>query len=234
MAKSTCSVVISGCSRGIGLELATQYAQSGWQVIATARNLGRCSELNELTGKHSNVQAYQLDVSCDDSIGAFIGELAERPVDLLINNAGIYGTGGSELGRLNREAWRDVLEVNTLSPLMLTQALLPNLEAGKLKTVGMMSSKVGSIAENSSGGSYYYRSSKTALNQVVKSLSIDLAPQGINVVALHPGWVLTEMGGPNALIETQQSVQGIRRVLAQINAENTGIFFSYDRQHIPW
>jgi len=228
------SVVITGCSRGVGLELASQYAEAGWRVFATARDLDASAELRQLAGNHTQIFLHTLDVRCDDSIAKFIGELGAQPVDLLINNAGVYGAGGSDLGRLTRVAWRDVLEVNTLSPLMLTQALLPNLEAGRLKTVGMMSSKVGSIADNSSGGSYYYRSSKTALNQVVKSLSIDLASQGIKMVALHPGWVLTEMGGPNALISVEQSAAGLREVLAGINAQNSGCFYSYDGVVIPW
>lgn len=234
VAHYTQSVVITGCSRGVGLELAAQYAEAGWRVIATARNVDSSPELKDLADKYQQLSLHQLDVSSDGSINALVTELAGQPVDLLINSAGVYGAGGSDLGNLSREVWREVLEVNTLSPLMLTQALLPNIEAGKLKTVGMMSSKVGSITDNSSGGSYYYRSSKTALNQVVKSLSIDLARQSIKVLALHPGWVLTEMGGPNALIDTKQSASGLRKVLAGINAENSGGFYSYDGQEIPW
>jgi len=232
--KSIYNVVITGCSRGIGLELASQYAEAGWRVFATARDLDASSGLRQLAENHAQISMHTLDVSSDDSIVDFVRDLAGQPVDLLINNAGVYGTGSSDLGCLTREAWREVLEVNTLSPLMLTQALLSNLDAGKLKTVGMMSSKVGSIADNSSGGSYYYRSSKTALNQVVKSLSIDLAPRKIKVVALHPGWVLTAMGGPNALIGVQQSAVGLRAVLAAIDAEKSGSFYSYDGAEIPW
>lgn len=234
MAKSIYSVVITGCSRGVGLELASQYAKAGWYVFATARDPYASAELRQLAENHELLSLYALDVSSDDSIADFVGDLAGQPVDLLINNAGVYGAGGSDIGYLTRAAWREVMEVNTLSPLMLTQALIPNLEAGQLKTVGMMSSKVGSIADNSSGGSYYYRSSKTALNQVVKSLSIDLEPQGIKVVALHPGWVLTAMGGPNALIDTSRSASGLRQVLAAIDAEKSGRFYSYDGVEIPW
>jgi len=234
VAKSIYSVVITGCSRGVGLELATQYAEAGWRVIATARDLDASSGLRRLAENHAQISMHTLDVSSDDSITAFVRDLAGQPVDLLINNAGVYGAGGSDLGYLTRAAWREVLEVNTLSPLMLTQALLANLDAGRLKIVGMMSSKVGSIADNSSGGSYYYRSSKTALNQVVKSLSIDLAPRSIKVVALHPGWVLTGMGGPNALIDSKQSARGLRAVLAAIDAKKSGGFYSYDGAEIPW
>ena len=234
MTNSIYCVVITGCSRGIGLELACQYAEAGWRVIATAREPDVSPALRQLAVKHARLSVHTLDVSSDDSIADFIRQLGGKPVDLLINNAGVYGAGGSDVGYLSRAAWRDVLEVNTLSPMMLTQALLPNLEAGTLKIVGMMSSKVGSIADNSSGGSYYYRSSKTALNQVVKSLSIDLASQGIKVVALHPGWVQTQMGGPNALIDTQQSVTGLRAVLAGLDTAGSGCFYSYDGTEVPW
>jgi len=234
MAESLYSVIITGCSRGVGLTLASQYAEAGWRVFASARNLDSSVKLRALADNYSLVSLHSLDVTCDDSIATFVAALAGQPIDLLINNAGIYGAGGSGLGDLSRQEWRKVLEVNTLSPLMLIQALLPNLAAGNLKAVGMLSSKVGSIEDNSSGGSYYYRSSKTALNQVVKSLSIDLAPQGIKVVALHPGWVLTEMGGPNALISTETSATGLRKVLAGINAQQSGHFYSYDGVAIPW
>lgn len=234
MAEDFCSVVITGCNRGVGLALASQYAEAGWRVFASTRHLDSGAELRVLADNYSLVSLHFLDVTCDQSIAAFVAELAGRPIDLLINNAGVYGAGGSGLGYLSRQAWRDVLEVNTLSPLMLVQALLPNLAAGNLKTVGMLSSKVGSIEDNSSGGSYYYRSSKTALNQVVKSLSIDLMPQGIKVVALHPGWVLTEMGGPNALISVEISAAGLCKVLKEINEDKSGRFYSYDGVEIPW
>ena len=227
------SVVITGCSRGIGLELATQYAEAGWQVIATARQPHQSQALAALASAHEQVMLQALDVTEDASIAQFCDLLGDRPLDLLINNAGIYGTSDA-LGHLSRQRWREVLEVNTLSPLMLTQALLENLAAGRLKTVAMISSKVGSIADNQSGGSYYYRSSKTALNQAMKSLSVDLAPRALKVVALHPGWVQTDMGGPNALIDVSRSAAGLRRVLANLDGAESGGFYNYDGTQIPW
>lgn len=226
-------VVVTGCGRGIGLELVSQYAEAGCKVIATARQPEKSDALSVLAASYENVTVYSLDVTSDQSIAEFCHSLAGRPVDLLINNAGVYGpTNG--LGNVDREQWRAVLEANTISPLMVTQALLPNLLAGNDKTVAMISSKVGSVADNQSGGSYYYRSSKSALNQVMKSLSVDLMPEGIKVVALHPGWVLTDMGGPNALIDAQQSVIGLRQVLSAIDKSKSGRFYSYDGNEIPW
>lgn len=227
------TVLITGCSRGIGLELARQYLEAGWQVIATARDISQAPALSSLMQGYENLELFSLNVACDESIATLKQALAERPVDLLINNAGIYGAANS-VTNLSREAWRDVLEISTISPLMLTQALLPNLQAGQLKVIAMMSSKVGSVADNQSGGSYYYRTSKTALNQVVKSLSVDLAALGFKVVALHPGWVLTDMGGPNALIGAKTSARGLRQVLEGLDASESGHFLSYDGQSIPW
>ncbi|MEZ5523446.1 MAG: SDR family oxidoreductase [Pseudomonadales bacterium] len=226
-------VVITGCSRGIGLEMVKQYAQAGWQVIATVRDPGKSEALQALAAANKAVGLWPLDVASDQSIGELSRQLEGKPVDLVINNAGIYGEP-NQIGALDRRIWREVLEVNTISPLMVTQALLPNLLAGQGKTVAMISSKVGSIADNQSGGSYYYRSSKTALNQAVKSLSIDLASKGVRVLALHPGWVQTEMGGPNALIDTAQSVAGMRRVLSEPELFESGRFYAFDGAEIPW
>lgn len=233
MTKAANCVVITGCSRGVGLELAKQYAVAGWRVIATARNPQQSDALSTLADTHEQLVVYPLDVTDDSSIAEFRDKLSGQPVDLLINNAGIYGPP-NDVANLDRQQWRDVLETNTISPLMVTQALLANLAAGEHKMVAMLSSKVGSVADNQSGGSYYYRSSKTALNQVMKSLSIDLASQQIKVVALHPGWVLTDMGGPNALIDTQQSVAGLRQVLSDLDESSSGCFYSYDGTEIPW
>lgn len=234
MTEACYSVVVTGCRRGIGLALAYRYAKNGYRVFATARCLEGSDDLKALANHYNLVSLHALDVSCDESINSFVRELDGQALDLVINSAGLYGVGGSDLGYLSRQAWRQVLEVNTISPVMLTQALVANLMAGSLKVVAMLSSKVGSIADNSSGGGYYYRSSKTALNQVVKSLSIDLAAQGIKVVALHPGWVQTEMGGPNALISTERSALGLYQVLAGVNEDKSGCFYSYEGAEIPW
>jgi NAD(P)-dependent dehydrogenase (short-subunit alcohol dehydrogenase family) len=117
---------------------------------------------------------------------------------------------------------------------MLTQALYPRIAASELKTVAFLSSKVGSIADNTSGGGYYYRSSKTALNQIVRSLSIDLAGAGVKVVALHPGWAQTDMGGSNALITPEESVSALRALLTGLEPEQSGQFLNYDGSLIPW
>jgi NAD(P)-dependent dehydrogenase (short-subunit alcohol dehydrogenase family) len=138
--------------------------------------------------------------------------LAKRPIDLLLNNAGIYGPRGVPVG----------------------EAFVEQVAASERKLIAVISSKMGSIADNGSGGSYLYRSSKTAVNQGVKCLSIDLAERGIGVISLHPGWVKTDMGGPNAEIGSDHSAAGLKAILQSAGPEHSGGFFNYDGSPIPW
>lgn len=130
--------------------------------------------------------------------------------------------------------WRRVLEINTIAPLKLVEYLYPRLQAGSLRKIACLSSKVGSMTENTAGGGYLYRSSKAALNSVVKSLSNDLSEEGFTVLALHPGWVQTDMGGPNALIDTTTSAQGLADVIAQADNTQNGQFLNYLGERLPW
>ncbi|MBV0932752.1 SDR family oxidoreductase [Marinobacterium weihaiense] len=229
------TVLITGCNRGLGLEFTYQYARDGWRVHACVRDLVHAEELLALEARFpEQVHLHTLDITRDGQITALDRVLGDETLDLLINNAGYYGPKGVCFGKVERELWRQVLETNTLSPLMLTQALYPRIATSKLKTVAFLSSKVGSISDNQSGGGYYYRSSKTALNQVVKSLSIDLSGAGIKVIALHPGWVQTDMGGPQALISAEESVTAMRGLLGQLTREQSGTFLNYDGTVIDW
>ena len=135
---------------------------------------------------------------------------------------------------MDYEAWNHAFLVNTMAPLKMAQAFASQIARGSQKTIVTISSKMGSIADNSGGGSYIYRSSKAAVNMVVKSLAIDLKPAGITAVVLHPGWVKTDMGGPNALISAAQSVSGMRRVISQLTLADSGKFIAYDGQTVPW
>lgn len=229
------TVLITGCNRGLGLEFAYQYARDGWNVHACARDLARAEDLLALEARFpEQVQLHTLDVNKDGQIKALDRVLGNETIDLLINNAGYYGPKGVCFGKIERDLWRQVMETNTLSPVMLTQALYPRIATSKLKTVAFISSKVGSIGDNQSGGGYYYHSSKTALNQVVKSLAIDLEGAGIKVVAFHPGWVQTDMGGDNALITPEESVSALRKQLQQLTPEQSGTFLNYDGSVIAW
>jgi NAD(P)-dependent dehydrogenase (short-subunit alcohol dehydrogenase family) len=174
-----------------------------------------------------------LDLADPGSIRRAAQTLQGRSFDILLNNAGIYGEG-QQFGRLSEGEWGRVMLVNAIAPLKLTEAFLPHLLAGQTKLVVFLTSKMASIADNSSGGAYIYRSSKAALNAAVKSLSIDLEPQGVTTLLLHPGWVQTDMGGPNAQISPEQSVAGMRRQIEAVEPGQTLKFVDYQGTLLPW
>lgn len=226
------TIFITGANRGIGLSLTQQYLESGHTVYSTYRDKNAAEALLTLSQAHSNLTCLELDVTNYLGVSKLADEI--EGIDILINNAGYYGPKGYGLGNTDVEEWRRVFETNTIAPLKLVEAFLPALSNGSLKKVACLSSRVGSMTENTSGGGYIYRSSKAALNSVVKSLSNDLTSQGFTVLALHPGWVQTEMGGPNALIDTQTSAAGLIQVIENSNTEVSGHFFNYDGSTIAW
>ncbi len=228
------TILITGANRGIGLELTERFAQDGWQVLACCRNLSGAGQLQALSERNPAIEIHALDVTDYEQMAALADQLSRRPIDILLSNAGIYGSKGVGFGKVDVEEWREVLEVNTIAPLMLVQAFVEQVASSQQKLVAVIGSKVGSIADNSSGGSYVYRSSKTAVNQVVKSLSIDLADRGISVISLHPGWVKTDMGGPNAEIGTDTSVSGLKSILQSAGLAQSGQFIEYNGNNIPW
>ncbi len=227
-------VLITGANRGIGLALVKEYLALDWHVVACCRSPESAHELTELLNVHEGLDLFELDVTDYDAVAELALSLEGLPLDLLINNAGYYGPKGYGFGHTDVDEWRKVLEINTIAPLKLTEAFYPHLSAATAPVIACMSSKVGSMTDNTSGGGYIYRSSKAGLNSVVKSLSNDLSPQGMISVALHPGWVLTEMGGPNALIDTQMSARGLIEVIANLRPEHSGDFYDYRGKVIPW
>ncbi|MBR9789488.1 MAG: SDR family oxidoreductase [Vibrionaceae bacterium] len=226
------TVFITGANRGIGLSLTKLYIDNGWQVHATTRNLANSDELVSLSDQYASLTLHELDVTDYQRVAKLAQTLP--PIDLLINNAGYFGPKGWGFGNTDVEEWRKVLEINTIAPLKLVEAVYPLLQQGQMKKIACLSSKVGSMTENTSGGGYIYRSSKAALNSVVKSLSNDLTDQGFTVLALHPGWVRTAMGGPNALIEAETSATGLANVIKQSTQHNSGQFINYDGTELPW
>ena len=228
------TILITGCNRGLGLELTRQFAADGWRVFATCRDETSADELKALEQQYQLLRVLRLDVTDYGQMAALAEQLQGQPIDILLSNAGYYGPKGTLFGRVNRNEWRQVLEANTIAPYMLAETFCENVAASGRKLIAVMSSKVGSIADNTSGGGYIYRTSKTAVNQVVKSLSVDLAERGISVIALHPGWVQTAMGGPNALISPEESVAGLKKVLLHCNLKRSGHFINYDGKEIPW
>ena len=225
------NVLITGANRGIGLQLTKHYIEAGWEVIATYRNAEGNEALQALASPQLTL--LQADVNNDEGISKIASYFQGQGLDLLINNAGIYGPRDQTFGKVERQAWREILEVNTISPMMLAQSLADSLAQNK-GVLAIISSKVGSIDDNTSGNAYMYRSSKTAVNQVIKCLSIDLGPRDITVVSLHPGWVRTDMGGPNGSIDVVESVAGLTNVIAHVSADQNGHFINYDGSPIPW
>ncbi|MFM2128723.1 MAG: hypothetical protein RL477_269 [Pseudomonadota bacterium] len=224
------TVLVTGASRGLGLEFVRQYADDGWRVHACCRAPADAGALAAIAG---DVTVHALDVTDHGAIAALARNVAGEAIDLLLNNAGIYGRRQS-LGRIDFAGWEEVLRTNTLAPVAVTEALLPALEKAKGAKVALITSRMGSIADNTSGGTYAYRASKAALNAAGRSLALDLAGRGIVVLLLHPGWVRTDMGGAGGQIDAPRSVAGLRRVIAGAGAADSGRFFAYDGREIPW
>ena len=228
------TILVTGANRGIGLELVKQYCNQNYQVIGTYRNENTSGELISMSQNLNNLKVYSLDVSSDQSLKDFSSKLGDTPVDIFINNAGVYGPRDSSFNNVDERNWVSVFQTNAIAPLLLTQLIIENLRNGSQKKLIYITSKMGSIDDNKSGGAYIYRSSKTALNSVVKSISVDLAKDDMKVALLHPGWVRTDMGGPNGLIDTSASVCGMTEVIDSLSQSDSGCFFNYDGSKIPW
>ncbi|WGS88162.1 SDR family oxidoreductase [Methylomonas sp. UP202] len=230
------TVLITGANRGLGLEFCRQYSAAGWWVLAVCRCPDDAEALLTLAADSDRVKVLAADIADFGQIDALAAELRGTPIDVLLNNAGVYGDrSGHGFGNLDYSTWLDTLTINTLAPVKLAEALLPNLQAGQRKLIVTVSSLMGSMTDNTSGGSILYRSSKAGVNAAMKSLSIDLAPQGIGVLILHPGWVRTDMGGPNALIDAHESVSGMINVIDGYTPAQSGSFLRFgDGKVMPW
>lgn len=224
------TVLITGCNRGLGLEFTRQYLSDGWRVIATCRDASKADALSGLDG---DLRVLSMAVDDDASIAQAAAELKGEAIDVLVCNAGVMGERAS-LGDLTSADWDVVLRVNIIAPLIVAQAFIENVAASDQKKIATVSSKMGSVADNDSGGQYIYRSSKAGVNAAMRSLAIDLAPRGISACVLHPGWVRTDMGGPNGLIDPPESVSGMRSVIASLDSGKAGGFWNYDGSEIPW
>ena len=222
------TVLITGANRGLGLEFARQYAADGWNVIATARSPERADDLKALP-----VEVAALDVTEPGSIDALVQSLEGRKIDLLINNAGIFPrVRGIE--EIDFDDYSRTLAVNTVGPVRVTRALLPNLRAGEMKTIVNITSRLGSIALTDNGVFYGYRESKAALNMFTRTLANELKPEGFTCLAIHPGWVQTDMGGENATLTPEESISGMRAVIAEKGPEDTGTYWSYGGEEVAW
>ncbi len=231
--KSFRNILITGANRGIGLEFAKQYADDCEKLYACARHPETAEDLQRLAADHDNVEVLQLDVTDGAQLDRLADYLKGQSVDLLINNAGVLGPSPDEWP-LDQAAWRRVLEVNTIAPMRVATAMMDSLEQDGGAVMANITSKMGSIGDNESGKAHIYRSSKAGLNAAMKSLAIDKKDDNLVVLLLHPGWVKTAMGGPNALIDVKTSVDGMKRIIDQADLKDSGNFFDYSGSIIPW
>ena len=217
-------VVITGANRGIGLELARHYQAEGWRVT------GACRESSAELGRVATQVIAGIDVTSKACIERLVTTLRGQTIDLLINNAGILLH--DTLGELDFDALRLQMETNAFAPLRICEALLPNLQAGS--KIANITSRMGSIADNDSGGYYGYRASKAAFNALGRSLAVDLKERGIAVAQLHPGFVKTRMVDFGGLITPQESAAGLVARIAALNLENSGSFWHSNGEELPW
>jgi NAD(P)-dependent dehydrogenase (short-subunit alcohol dehydrogenase family) len=220
------SILITGANRGIGLEFARQYSADGWEVIATARDAAAADELRAL-----DVRVEQLELRDLDAVESF-GERLNAPLDLMIANAGTMKPEEARTAEDGR-GWAEMLTVNSIAPYLLARSCLDRVAEAKGKIIAITSG-MGSIADNSSGGFVPYRTSKAALNMAWRSLAIDAKRLGIVAAVLNPGWVKTRMGGPGAPTPSDQAVASMRQTIARLAPEQSGGFFNHDGQPYPW
>ena len=220
--------IVTAANRGLGLEFARQLAQRGERVIATARDVAAATELEAL-----GVELHALDVADPVSIERFAEAIAGEAIDVLVNNAGV-GVGSTSLEQLDFAEMESFFAINTVGTLRVTRALLPGLRSGSGKTFVNISSRMGSIGDNSGGAAYSYRASKAALNMVTRSLAIDLGSEGIICAVLHPGWVQTDMGGAGAPTTVPESISGMLAVIDGLTAADSGEFFDFTGERVPW
>jgi NAD(P)-dependent dehydrogenase (short-subunit alcohol dehydrogenase family) len=215
------TVLITGAGRGLGRELARQYAGDGWRVIGTVR------------GPSDLAEGVTLDVTDAGQTRRLAARLKGVPIDVLFCNAGVPGKRGNRFGHFDYADWEHVLRVNLLGVAAVIEVLVDNVAASGKKTVCVMSSRLGSISQ-SAGETLPYSTSKAALNLLAKGLAATLAPRGVIVVALSPGWVKTDMGGASAPLSPEASVRGLRKIVAALKPQDSGKFLGHDGAVIPW
>ncbi len=228
------TILVTGATRGIGLEFVRRYLERGDRVVATARDPQRADGLRGLSG--ARLRVVSLDVESAESIGGLGAAVGSEPIDVLINNAGITSTSKT-LGVLDAAELSRVFMVNAIAPMLVTRALIGNLRAGSRRLLVHVTSQLGSIANNDGGSSYGYRASKAALNQLNRSLAAELRREegaAFTTIAIHPGWVRTDMGGPKADLSVEEAVGWMMKTIDGVNAEQSGAFLNYDGKPLPW
>ena len=222
------TVFITGASRGLGEEFVKQFLEDDWDIIATCRNPDEI----QLDIRRNSIDIFPLDVTDHDSITRLKADLGKRPIDVLINNAGIIGQRDG-FGSLDYSAWARAMDTNVFGPMRIAEALIENVVESDLKQMVFITSRMGSITETHPSA-YVYRSSKAALNMAVRCMSLELADKGITAVLFHPGHVQTDMGGASAPVTPKASIAGMKEQIVNFTPKNNGAFLSYDGGSIPW
>lgn len=230
----TSSILITGASRGIGLALARCFTAAGWRVYAGCRSPETATELAAQAQRaDGRLTVHPLDVGKSAQRAAMAAAVGPG-LDVLVNNAGVWGQLPSEFGNTDADAWQRGFATNTIAPMLMMEAFADSLGASARPRIVNVTSRMGSIADNSSGGSYAYRASKAALNAITRSAAIDLGKRGIIVVCAHPGWVRTAMGGDAAPLDVAQSADGLFRLTERLGPADSGAFFNVDGTHLDW
>jgi NAD(P)-dependent dehydrogenase (short-subunit alcohol dehydrogenase family) len=221
------SVLVTGASRGLGLEFARQYAADGHRVFACARHPEQATDLRALSVRYPSVSVHTLVVGDRKSVKVLAAELSTQSIDILINNAGVAGPEAQNFGETDDAAWLDVMKVNALGALQVCEAFVSHVERGSRKLMAAITSGMGSIAD-ASGGSYAYRCSKAALNMILRCMASDLRSSGVIALSVNPGWVRTDMGGDGARLSPGQSVSSLRRIFDRVGLEDSGKFLNWN------
>ena len=222
------TIMITGASRGLGLEFARQFYSEECRVIATCRNPKKANELNSI----GDIDVHSLDVTDDKSVANLADKLRGENIDILINNAGVIGQRDG-FGRLDYDIWAETMDTNVFGPMRVAEAFRDNVMNSEKKQMIFITSRMGSITE-AVPNAYVYRSSKAALNMAVKCLSVELEQQGLIAVLFHPGHVQTDMGGQAAPVTPQKSIEGMKNQIVALTHDDNGRFLSYDGRQIPW
>lgn len=228
------SILITGANRGIGLELTRSFVGHDWKVFACCRAPESADELSSLASTEKNVRIFRLDVTEEAQIAQVAGELANEPVDILFNNAGVKGPPGQDFGDTSVAEYLEVFRTNALAPLKVAEAFTEHVAASERRILAFMGTLMGSLRENTSGGYYAYRSSKAALHMIVRGLAADLSTRGVLSVVFHPGWVRTRMGGEEAPLSVEDSAAGLTRMLLNLAPKDNGRFYDYRGKELPW
>jgi NAD(P)-dependent dehydrogenase (short-subunit alcohol dehydrogenase family) len=237
------TALITGANRGIGLEFVRRLSLTGWRVLATCRSPEQAEALRRIAAdSRQTVEVHLLDTADPQSIGALSAVLGDQAIDLLVCSAGvskmkqalITGEAGQRIQDADDALWFEVYRTNAIGPLRVAAAFADRVAASERRLMAFLSTHMSSVAQNNSGAYYMYRASKAALNVIVKNLSIELAPRGITCIALHPGWVRTDMGGRNAEISPEESVSGMLRILLDPKLSKKAQFLDYRGETVPW